>query len=119
MDFNQIKLLYEQIFSISLEIENLINEKKFEDLPQTVSKRDKLTELLVQTSKNNTGLQDYPPELQELIKKLNAQESKNLTRLEAIREGLRKELEQTGKSSRLVSAYSQDIVGSNIVDVTE
>lgn len=119
MDFNQLKLLYEQIYSISMEIESLIDEKKFEELPHSVAKRDKLTELLSEMRKEDSNNANYPVEIQELIKNLDAQELKNIERLEKIKEELRKELEKTSKSSRLVSAYSQEIVGSNIVDILE
>ena len=119
MDYNQLKLLYDQIYAISLEIANLIEEKIFDELPQTVSKRDKILELLSEIRKENPNTQDYPEEIQDLIKTLEAQEIKNIERLEAIKEALRKELEQTSKSSKLVSAYSQDTTEPSRVNILE
>lgn len=119
MDYNQLKLIYEKIYSMSLEIENLIDTNNYEELLPTVTRRDKLTLQLEDVRKSFPKVEDYPAELQELIATLKAQELKNMERLELLKQGLRKELEKVNKNTKIMSAYAPNTAESSIIDITE
>lgn len=120
MDYSQLKLVYEKIYNISMEIDTLILEHKFEEVPETVDKRDKLMEQLEQAKIALPDFDQYPDEIKQLVQKLKEQELKNIERLEVFKTWLRKELEKTTKKSKLVSAYSGlGPKASSLVDVRE
>lgn len=121
MDYNQLKLLYEQIYTISLEIETLINENKHEEIMATATRRDKLLLQLEEVKGSFDATEKYPDEILELLNALKAQELKNMERLEQIKDEIKKELDKTNKENKILSAYSPSTTmeTSSIVDIRE
>lgn len=120
MDYNQLKLLYEKIYAISLEIDTFINTNQHEELLSTVTRRDKLIEQFEQVKNSlNVTEEEYPDNIKEIIEALKIQEIKNLERLELIKAELKKEMERTTKENKLLSAYSPSITTSSIIDIRE
>lgn len=119
MEYNQLRLLCEKIYTISLEIQALIESGQYEDILSTASRKDKL---LMQLEEVKNGLpeeNEWPSEIREMFNNLKNQELKNIENLEISKSEIKKELERISKEDRLASAYSQTIQESTIVDIRE
>lgn len=120
MDYNQLKLLYEKIYAISLEIETLTDANQYEDLLPTATRRDKLIQQLEQVKHSlNVTEEEYPDEIKEIVNILKIQELKNMERLELIKAEIKKEMEKTNKENKIISAYAPNIEASSIIDIRE
>lgn len=119
MDYNQLKLLYEQIHTISLEIETLINENKYEELMPTITRRDKMITQLEEVRNSFPNADEYPLEIKEILNTLKNQELKNMERLELSKNEIKTELEKINKENKLISAYSPITMESSMIDIRE
>lgn len=119
MDYHQLKLICEKVYNISLEIADLIEKKAYEEVLPIVSRRDNLSVQLGQMLKSVPNQDELPEDIKELILNIKNKEEKNLEQLVTIKQDLRKQLDQTTKSSKLISAYSNEIIGSSLIDIKE
>lgn len=119
MEYNQLKLLYEKIYTISLEIRALIESGHYDDILLTASRKDKLLAQLEEVKNGLPEENEWPSEIKEMFNKIKLQELENMEKLEAIKGDIKKELEKISKENRLTSTYSPIIQESTIVDIRE
>lgn len=119
MDYRQLKLVYEKLYSTSLEIADIITKAEYNDLETTIRIREDLLKRLNQVRGNSYNESEFPQEIQDLMQNLEAQDTKNIEVLEKLREEVRLELQKTNQNRKLISAYEQPNTAQNMVDLIE
>lgn len=119
-DLNNLKMIYNQMYELSIQIGQLIERELYSELPAYLNKKDKLLASSNQLVKDLVDESIDLTELKEICKKLDDQERANINALTMIRDEIRKELNKTSKNTKLVSAYSgAEAVQGNILDFRE
>lgn len=119
MEFaRQLKLVYEKLCNVSLEINTAIQKQHYHDFPALISRKEQLLKYLKQMHKQN---KDYKltQDILVLKNKLEEQELKNIELFKTIKDGVKQELERVIKDAKFQSAYSQHEMESVIVDIRE
>ena len=119
-DLNKLKILYGQLYELSIQIGQLIDRELYNELIAYLNKKDQLlaqsNELVKKLVNNSVDLS----ELEEICKKIDEQERANINALTLVRDEIKKELHKTSKNTKLVSAYSgAEAVQGKILDFRE
>ncbi len=119
-DLNNLKILYGQLYELSIQIGQLIDRELYNELIAYLNKKDQLlaqsNELVKKLVNNSVDLS----ELEEICKKIDEQERANINALTLVRDEIKKELHKTSKNTKLVSAYSgAEAVQGKILDFRE
>ena len=119
-DLNNLKILYGQLYELSIQIGQLIDRELYNELIAYLNKKDQLlaqsNELVKKLVNNSVDLS----ELEEICKKIDEQERANINALTLVSEEIKKELHKTSKNTKLVSAYSgAEAVQGKILDFRE
>lgn len=119
-DLNNLKILYGQLYELSIQIGQLIDRELYNELIAYMNKKDQLlaqsNELVKKLVNNSVDLS----ELEEICKKIDEQEKANINALTLVRDEIKKELHKTSKNTKLVSAYSgAEAVQGKILDFRE
>ena len=119
-DLNNLKILYGQLYELSIQIGQLIDRELYNELIAYLNKKDQLlaqsNELVKKLVNNSVALS----ELEEICKKIDEQERANINALTLVRDEIKKELHKTSKNTKLVSAYSgAEAVQGKILDFRE
>lgn len=119
-DVSNLKIVYGQLYELSIQIGQLIDRKLYSELVTYLNKKD---QLLAQSNELVKKLIDKEvdlSELEEICKKIDEQERANINALTLVRDELKKELNKTSKNTKLVSAYSgAESVQGKILDFRE
>ena len=119
-DLNNLKIVYGQLYELSIQIGQLIDRELYSELVTYLNKKDQLlaksNELVKKLIDEDIDL----TELEEICKKIDEQERANINALTIVRDALKKELNKTSKNTKLVSAYSgAEAVQGKILDFRE
>lgn len=102
----KLKLLYEQLYEISIEIGQLIDRNSYDQLPAYLDIKDnvmsELEEILKEVKLKETDLSSF----EVLCAKIRDQEQANITSLTGLKDTMKKELNKANKKTKLASAYS-------------
>lgn len=118
MKYKQLKLIYEKLYTLSLEVKNQIDQECYNDIAEVLKRKDSLLANLKQT-RQVLKEKEYPEFIKEIEEKLKKQELSNIKRLQSIRDNLRVEKKKVNKDIKLLSAYSSTDTASKIIDVIE
>lgn len=104
-DFEKLNTIYGQIYEISIMIGQLIDRKQCFNLENFLEAKEELyneaEELLKKIGKDA----DFS-EFVDICSKIKEQESMNISALSLYRDEIKKEMRDTNKKSKLISAYS-------------
>ncbi len=119
-DLNNLKIVYSQLYELSIQIGQLIDRELYNELITYLNKKDQLlaksNELVKKLVNDSVDLS----ELEEICKKIDEQERANINALTLARDQIKKELHKTSKNTKLVSAYSgAEAVQGKILDFRE
>ena len=119
-DLNNLKIIYGQLYELSIPIGQLIERELYTELITYLNKKDQLlsksNELVLKLKEQSVDLS----ELEEICRKLDEQEKANINALTLVRDKIKKELNKTSKNTKLVSAYSgAEAVQGKILDFRE
>lgn len=119
-DLNNLKIIYGQLYELSIQIGQLIERELYTELITYLNKKDQLlsksNELVLKLKEQSVDLS----ELEEICRKLDEQEKANINSLTLVRDKIKKELNKTSKNTKLVSAYSgAEAVQGKILDFRE
>ena len=119
-DLNNLKIIYGQLYELSIQIGQLIERELYTELITNIKKKDQLlsksNELVLKLKEQSVDLS----ELEEICRKLDEQEKANINALTLVRDKIKKELNKTSKNTKLVSAYSgAEAVQGKILDFRE
>ncbi len=119
-DLNNLKIIYGQLYELSIQIGQLIERELYTELITYLNKKDQLlsksNELVLKLKEQSVDLS----ELEEICRKLDEQEKANINALTLVRDKIKKELNKTSKNTKLVSAYSgAEAVQGKILDFRE
>ena len=119
-DLNNLKIVYSQLYELSIQIGQLIDRELYNELITYLNKKDQLlaksNELVKKLVNDSVDLS----ELEEICKKIDEQERANINELTLERDQIKKELHKTSKNTKLVSAYSgAEAVQGKILDFRE
>ena len=119
-DLNNLKIIYGQLYELSIQIGQLIERELYTELITYLNKKDQLlsksNELVLKLKEQSVDLS----ELEEICRKLDEQEKANINALTLVRDKIKKELKKTSKNTKLVSAYSgAEAVQGKILDFRE
>lgn len=117
---NNLELVYNRFYEVSVQIGELIDRKLYDELITYMSKKDRLlneaSELIQKIKNNNEDTQ----KIEEICIKIQKQELANITAMTVIRDAVKTELNKTSKSSKLVNAYSNaEFKQGKILDFNE
>ncbi len=120
LDLDNLEIIYERYYEISLQIKELIERGLYSELAAFISKK----ECILQESKaiadkiQQTG--EDASRLAELCKKIRNVEKSNLDALIQIRNNLKEELQMVNKNTKLFNAYAiSSKKNGNILDIKE
>lgn len=120
LDLTNLEQTYQKFYEVSLQIGELIERELYDELITYMSKKDKLlyeAGILIQKIKEKN---EDTKLIEEICTKIQKQELANISALTVIRDGVKKELNKTSKSSKLVGAYSNaEFKQGNILDFSE
>ena len=106
LDLDNLEIIYERYYEISLQIKELIERGLYSELAAFISKK----EMILQESKILAGRIQQTGEdagrLTELCNKIRNIEKANIEALMKIRETLKKELHVVNKNTKLINAYA-------------
>ena len=119
-DLNNLKIIYSQLYELSIQIGQLIDRELYNELMPYLNKKDQLlaksNELVKKLVESSVDLS----ELEDICKKIGGQEKANINALTMARDEIKKELHKTSKNTKLVSAYSgAEAVQGKILDFRE
>ncbi len=119
-DLNNLKIIYSQLYELSIQIGQLIDRELYNELMPYLNKKDQLlaksNELVKKLVESSVDLS----ELEDICKKIDGQEKANINALTMARDEIKKELHKTSKNTKLVSAYSgAEAVQGKILDFRE
>ncbi len=106
LDLDNLEIIYERYYEISLQIKELIERGLYSELAAFISKK----EMILQESKvladkiQQTG--EDAGRLAELCRKISNVEKFNIEALSKIRDSLKTELQQVNKNTKLMNAYA-------------
>ena len=116
MTRNQVeekRMLLEQLYNISLQIEELFLKLEINDAVILIDRKDKII-------KQHSMLKDVRDEsFSELKEKIRHQEEKNLELSASIKDRIGKELQKLNKNVRMNNLYGNTKPKGSIVDITE
>lgn len=119
-DLDNLELTYKKIAEISCQIAQLVERELYTEIVTYVKKKEQLlkeAQVLVDRIKNT---KEDASRLKELCLKINNQEKENIKKLSELRADIKKELSQTVKNKKLLSAYSSfEKKKGNILDYTQ
>lgn len=106
---NKIEDIYESLFEISKQIGELLDRNLYAELVIYFNKKENLlkqsSELIKQlgdVSKINTS------KLKHIAQKYAEQEKKNLSKMQNIKDEIKKDISKTNKDKKLLNAYNQN-----------
>ncbi len=116
-DLDNLKMTYNRIYEVSLQIGQLIDRKLYSELVTFMNKKDQLLNeagvLIEKLREKNENVQS----LTEICTKIQQQEQANIIALTSIRDEIKKELTKASKNTKLISAYSNtELKQGNILD---
>ncbi|MBS4759087.1 MAG: hypothetical protein KHX03_00100 [Clostridium sp.] len=116
-DLDNLKMTYNRIYEVSLQIGQLIDRKLYSELVTFMNKKDQLLNeagvLIEKLREKNEDVQS----LTEICTKIQQQEQANIIALTSIRDEIKKELTKASKNTKLISAYSNtELKQGNILD---
>lgn len=118
MQYKQLQLIYEKLYAISLEENEMISQKQYASINQTSDRKNKLINQLNQTMKILKE-QSTPDNIEELKNKFINQEKENIENLKNNKITATLELNKLTKDLKLITAYSQKTPSANMVDIQE
>lgn len=116
MTQNQVeekRMLLEQLYNISLQIEELFLKLEINDAVILIDRKDKIIKKLSMLK----GVTDES--FRDLKEKIKEQEEKNLKLSASIKERIGKELQKLNKNAKMSSLYGDVKPKGSIVDITE
>ena len=116
-DLANLELTYKRIYEISIQIAQLIDRKIYTELVTYINKKEQLFieagNLLEKVKVKNEDTSS----LIDICTKIQKQEQANIVILTEIKDDLKKELNKTAKSAKIISAYSNpEFKQGNILD---
>lgn len=118
--FDQLKILYSQLFNIADEIKPLVEKGEFNETISRLEYKDDLMRKFLTARKTMELAPEEQAEAEELEKKLIEKEQNNINFLKKIKDEAGSELKKTRKNLKLNAAYrvKQEKPGG-ILDFTE
>ena len=119
--YEQLKLLYNQIINITVEEDKLFDNKAFQELDALLSHKNNLINQIVILVKNIKLSNAEQTEIQELECKYKENEERNIEKFSKVRDTLGLELKKTNKNLKLKNAYAKAIKSNqgSILDLSE
>lgn len=116
-DLENLKLTYNRLYEISLQIGQLIDRQLYSELVTFMNKKDQILHesgvLIERLREKNVNVDS----LTEICTKIQNQELANITALSTVRDDIKKELNKATKNTKLISAYSNtELKQGNILD---
>ena len=119
-NFNHLMLLYDRAYKLCLQIKELIENNKIEDLAEAINIKGEVFKNILSFEKTFSGTQDEEEKRLEFRGKIEALEKANIELLARKKEDLRLELNKVSKGKKLVQAYMADIPETySSVDIRE
>lgn len=118
MEYRQLELIYEKLYAISLETNEMINSRQYNNIVKSSEKKNKLISQLQLTIKSLKP-ENLPEHIESLKNKFLNQEKENIENLKTISTSTKVELNKLTKDLKLISAYSQNTNSPSIVDIQE
>lgn len=103
---SSLKLLYEQLYEISIEIGQLIDRKNYDQLNAYLAVKDDLMAQIEILFKDLSAEKINLSSLESVCEKINAQEQANINALMMIKDSIKKELNKTIKKTKVANAYN-------------
>lgn len=103
---SSLKLLYEQLYEVSIEIGQLIDRKNYDQLNAYLAVKDDLMAQIEILFKDLSSEKTNLSSLEPLCEKINAQEQANINALMMIKDSIKKELNKTNKKTKVANAYN-------------
>ncbi len=116
-DLENLKMTYNRLYEISLQIGQLIDRQLYSELVTFMNKKDQILHeagvLIEKLREKNVNVDS----LTEICTKIQNQELANITALTSVKDDIKKELSKATKNTRLISAYSNaEFKQGNILD---
>ena len=105
--FEQLKMLYKQLINISLEEDELVDKKAFEELEERLNYKNRLIEQVIILKKMVKFSPEEAAEFSTLETTYRENEEKNIEKFSKIRDDLATKLKSTNSDIKLKSAYSK------------
>lgn len=103
---SSLKLLYEQLYEISIEIGQLIDRKNYEQLNAYLTVKDDIIAQISILFQDVNVEQANLSSLESVCEKINTQEQANINALGMIKDSIKKELNKANKKTKVASAYN-------------
>lgn len=117
--FEQLKLLYTQIFNTSQKIKNLIDKEDFEQIESLENYKSQLVQKVTAVKKTVALSEEENGNIQELKSEILNSEKENLERIQTMRDKTLTELKKINSQSRISNKYNNnEAVEGSICDYT-
>lgn len=103
---SSLKLLYEQLYEISIEIGQLIDRQNYDQLDAYLVVKDNLIAQISILFKEINPEQANLSSLEAVCEKINAQEQANINALTMTKDSIKKELNKANKKTKVANAYN-------------
>lgn len=120
-DFKDLELIYNQLGSLSDEIDELINDEDYSLAKNKVAYRDKLFKRAMIAKRTVNLTRENEAYLEQLESKIIAGQKKNIDKLTELRDKIKIEIQKTKKRVKLNSMYSftPPADQGNLIDFSE
>lgn len=117
--FEQLKLLYTQIFNTSQKIKNLIDKEDFEQIESLENYKSQLVQKVTAVKKTVALSEEENGNIQDLKSEILKSEKENLERIKSMRDKTLTELKKINSQSRISNKYNNnEAVEGSICDYT-
>lgn len=116
-DLTNLELTYKKIYEVSIQIAQLIDRKIYSELVTFINKKEQLFDEAGALLEKVNAKNEDTSSLVEICTKIQKQEQANIVALTVIKDDIKKELNKTAKSAKIISAYSNtELKQGNILD---
>lgn len=108
LNLDNLEITYKQLYEISLQIGQLIERELYTELTSLVEKKEHLLNETESLLKKILDAREDASHLSELCKKIEQQETSNMTALEKVRSEIKAELSKTSADKKITEAYAME-----------
>lgn len=119
-DLLNLEIIYNQMYELTIQIGQLIDRKLYNDIVGYMNKKDQLLKDSNSIIERIKATNEDVSCLEPICQKIHDQELANISALTIVKDQLKKEINKTSKTTKMVNAYSsKESVQGSILDFRE
>lgn len=119
-NFNHLMLLYEQMYTMGLQVKQVVNEGNIQELDNIIRNKSSLIEKILRFEKTSQLDDEQKKEQSAMRTKIEEIEKENIELLQNKQSILKKELQNVSRGKKLVRAYMSGAPDMNsTIDIME